>query len=60
MSVWHWVSSRATGHAETSLPNAEHYYANAIILPLYPGLELEHQHEIVEKMTTPIGHQTIF
>ena len=51
---------RSTGHAETSLPNAEYYYAHAITLPIYPGLELGQQHEIVEKMTAPIGHQTIF
>ncbi len=51
---------RSAGHTETNLPNAEHYYAHAITLPLYPGLELEQQREVVERMTTPIGHQTIF
>lgn len=51
---------RSAGHAETSLPNAEHYYAHAITLPLYPGIKQEQQRDVVEKMMTPIGHQTIF
>jgi UDP-4-amino-4,6-dideoxy-N-acetyl-beta-L-altrosamine transaminase len=51
---------RARGHERTVLPEAERYYARALTLPLYPGLSEEQQHEIVEKMRTPLGHQTIF
>lgn len=51
---------RERGHAQTSLPAAEHYYTKAITLPLYPGLLPAQQQEIVEKMKTPLGFQTIF
>lgn len=51
---------RARGHEQTMLPEAERYYARALTLPLYPGLSESQQREIVEKMRTPLGHQTIF
>jgi dTDP-4-amino-4,6-dideoxygalactose transaminase len=51
---------RSMGHSETTMPNAESYYAHAITLPLFPGLTPEQQREVVQKMVTPIGHQTIF
>jgi UDP-4-amino-4,6-dideoxy-N-acetyl-beta-L-altrosamine transaminase len=51
---------RAAGHTHTKLPQAECYYAQAITLPLYPGLTADQQNDIVAKMMTPIGHQTIF
>jgi UDP-4-amino-4,6-dideoxy-N-acetyl-beta-L-altrosamine transaminase len=51
---------RAAGHAHTKLPQAECYYAQAITLPLYPGLTADQQNDIVAKMMTPLGHQTIF
>jgi UDP-4-amino-4,6-dideoxy-N-acetyl-beta-L-altrosamine transaminase len=51
---------RSRGHASTFLPEAERYYAQALTLPLYPGLLESQQHEIVERMKTPLGHQTIF
>jgi dTDP-4-amino-4,6-dideoxygalactose transaminase len=51
---------RERGHAQISLPAAEHYYSKAITLPLYPGLLPAQQQEIVEKMKIPLGFQTIF
>jgi UDP-4-amino-4,6-dideoxy-N-acetyl-beta-L-altrosamine transaminase len=51
---------RATGHAQTRLEHAENYYARAITLPLFPGLRVDQQRQIVEKLTNPVGHQTIF
>lgn len=51
---------RSKGHVDTTLPNAERYYAHAITLPLYPGLGPEQQRDVLQKMLTPIGHQTIF
>ena len=41
-------------------PEAELYYAEAITLPMYPGLTKAQQLEVIHKLTTPIGHQTIF
>ncbi len=51
---------RVRGHEMTTLPAAERYYARALTLPLYPGLDESQQCDIVEKMRTPLGHQTIF
>ncbi len=41
-------------------PEAERYYAEAISLPMYPALMKEQQIEVVQRLTTPIGHQTLF
>jgi UDP-4-amino-4,6-dideoxy-N-acetyl-beta-L-altrosamine transaminase len=41
-------------------PEAERYYAEAITLPIYPGLSLEQQGEVVRRLLTPSGYQTIF
>ena len=41
-------------------PEAERYYAEAISLPMYPTLTEGQQEEVVRRLTTPIGHQTIF
>ena len=48
------------GFSASDFPEAERYYAEAISLPMYPGLTEEQQQEIVLRMTTPIGHQTLF
>lgn len=48
------------GFNAADFPEAERYYAEAISLPLYPGLKDEQQLEIVRLLGTPIGHQTIF
>jgi dTDP-4-amino-4,6-dideoxygalactose transaminase len=44
----------------SDFPEAERYYAEAISLPMYPGLTEEQQSEVVQRLITPIGHQTIF
>ncbi len=41
-------------------PEAEKYYAEAISLPIFPALTDAQQLEVVERLTTPIGHQTLF
>lgn len=48
------------GFNVADFPEAERYYAEAISLPLYPGLKDEQQLEIVRLLGTPLGHQTIF
>lgn len=53
-----FYSIRGFRHAD--YPNAEAYYANAMSIPLYPGLGEEEQHHIVEALLTPRGHQTFF
>ena len=39
---------------------AEAYYAEAMSLPIYPALTDEQQVEVVNRLISPIGHQTIF
>lgn len=48
------------GFKSSDFPEAERYYAEAITLPMYPGLTEEQQSEVVQRLITPIGHQTIF
>jgi UDP-4-amino-4,6-dideoxy-N-acetyl-beta-L-altrosamine transaminase len=48
------------GYTPNDFPEAERYYAEAITLPMYPGLTTAQQLEVVQKLSTPIGHQTIF
>lgn len=48
------------GFSPDNFPEAERYYAEAITLPMYPGLSKGQQLEVVQKLTTPIGHQTLF
>lgn len=48
------------GFIPADFPEAERYYAEAITLPLYPTLTKAQQQEIVHKLCTPLGHQTIF
>lgn len=48
------------GFRTTDYPNAEAYYANAMSIPLYPSLTEEQQHQVVEALLTPRGHQTLF
>lgn len=50
----------AQGFNPNDFPEAERYYAEAISLPMYPALSHEQQKEIVQRLTTPIGHQTLF
>lgn len=48
------------GFDRACFSEAEQYYAEAISLPMYPGLTAEQQVEIVEVLKKPIGHQTLF
>ena len=48
------------GFKYEDFPQAEQYYAQAITLPIYPGLTPEQQGEVVRRLLTPSGYQTIF
>jgi UDP-4-amino-4,6-dideoxy-N-acetyl-beta-L-altrosamine transaminase len=48
------------GYTTNDFPEAERYYAEAITLPMYPGLTKAQQQEVVQTLNTPMGHQTIF
>jgi UDP-4-amino-4,6-dideoxy-N-acetyl-beta-L-altrosamine transaminase len=48
------------GFKSEDFPQAECYYAEAITLPIYPGLTLGQQSEVVQRLLTPSGYQTIF
>lgn len=48
------------GFKPDDFPNAEAYYAEAISLPIYPDLAQEQQDEVVRRLLTPGGYQTIF
>jgi len=48
------------GFDKNNFPESEAYYAEAISLPMYPGLTLEEQDEVVFRLMNPIGHQTLF
>ena len=48
------------GFAPADFPETEKYYAQAITLPLYPGLTEEQQKYVVRSLTRPAGYQTLF
>ncbi len=48
------------GFRPEDFPNAERYYAEAITLPIFPGLTVIQQGEVVRRLLTPSGYQTIF
>jgi len=48
------------GFNSNDFPEAERYYAEAISLPMYPALTEAQQIEVVHRLMTPIGHQTLF
>ena len=48
------------GYTPNDFPEAESFYAEAITLPMYPGLTKAQQQEIVQILNTPMGHKTIF
>jgi dTDP-4-amino-4,6-dideoxygalactose transaminase len=50
----------AMGFDARNFPEAEKYYSEAISLPMYPLLTDAQQIEVVQKLMTPLGHQTIF
>ena len=58
--VYHHPYYACEGFNRADFPEAERYYAEAISLPMYPALTIAQQEEVVKRLTTPIGHQTIF
>jgi UDP-4-amino-4,6-dideoxy-N-acetyl-beta-L-altrosamine transaminase len=48
------------GFDPINFPEAERYYAEAITLPMYPALTVDQQADIVQRLKTPMGHQTLF
>lgn len=48
------------GYNFEDFPQAERYYAEAISLPIYPGLTSEQRAEVVRRLLKPSGYQTIF
>lgn len=50
----------AMGFNRKEFPESEAYYAEAISLPIYPTLLEEQQTEVVSRMKSPLGHQTLF
>lgn len=48
------------GFNPEGFPQAERYYAEAITLPIFPGLTVAQQGEVVRRLSTPSGYQTIF
>lgn len=58
--IYHHPYHALPGIDARDFPEAERYYAEAISLPMYPALTAEQQSEVVRRLVTPIGHQTIF
>jgi UDP-4-amino-4,6-dideoxy-N-acetyl-beta-L-altrosamine transaminase len=48
------------GFKRSEFPEAEAYYAQAISLPLFPGLTTQEQDEVVHLLKGSSGYQTIF
>ena len=48
------------GFKTEEFPEAELYYAEAITLPIFPGLTAEQQNNVVQRLLQPTGYQTIF
>lgn len=48
------------GFMGDQFPEAERYYAQAITLPLYPGLTADEQDQVVRQLLVPTGYQTLF
>lgn len=58
--VYHQPYYAQQGFQTKDYPEAEQYYSEAISLPMYPGLTQEQQKEVVYRLKTPVGHQTLF
>jgi UDP-4-amino-4,6-dideoxy-N-acetyl-beta-L-altrosamine transaminase len=50
----------AGGYSRRDYPNAEKYYSDAVSIPIYPGLTLDEQRQVVDALLRPRGHQTLF
>jgi len=48
------------GNVASQYPNSEKYYADAMSLPIFPGLKDSQIDEVVHRLTHPIGYQTLF
>ena len=48
------------GFRSDDFPEAERYYSEAISVPIYPGLTVDQQREVVLRLLKPSGYQTIF
>lgn len=48
------------GFDPVDFPASERYYAEAITLPIYPGLTEDQQRDVVKRLLTPSGYQTLF
>lgn len=60
MKAGHREVFERVGFKPEDFPQAERYYAEAITLPIYPGLTSEQQGEVVRRFLTPSGYQAIF
>ena len=58
--VYHHPYYQKFGYKQNDFPEAEKYYSEAISLPIYPGLTEEQIKMIVDTVTKPLHHQTIF
>jgi UDP-4-amino-4,6-dideoxy-N-acetyl-beta-L-altrosamine transaminase len=50
----------ALGFDPKDYPESEAYYSEAISLPMYPTLSEAQQDEVIERIKSPHGHQTLF
>jgi UDP-4-amino-4,6-dideoxy-N-acetyl-beta-L-altrosamine transaminase len=50
----------AMGFKREDYPEAEAYYSEAMSIPIYPTLTEAEQLQVVERMKSPVGHQTLF
>jgi dTDP-4-amino-4,6-dideoxygalactose transaminase len=48
------------GFKKTDFPIAEAYYKEAISIPIYSGLTIEKQAEVIERIIKPSGFQNLF
>lgn len=58
--VYHHPYYERMGFNRSDFPEAERYYAEAISLPMYPGLTEAQQVEVVRLLVSSSGYQTIF
>jgi UDP-4-amino-4,6-dideoxy-N-acetyl-beta-L-altrosamine transaminase len=58
--VYHHPYYQKIGYQAVNFPQAELYYSEAISLPIYVGLSDDDVKEVVNKLLTPLHHQTIF
>jgi UDP-4-amino-4,6-dideoxy-N-acetyl-beta-L-altrosamine transaminase len=45
---------------QKQFPEAESYYAEAISLPIFPTLTEAQQNEVIDRLKSPVGYQTLF